>query len=115
MVTNARATRLISFNDMLSSAFLKRPKGHPPLPEFGPSLTLVGPNAPLITGCCGGSCFLPPGRIAAWTFPPDRIGKVFIFGDPLGLGGKNQHPPPVLEKGHGSGAHRAPPWALEEL
>src|SRR2546427_258146 len=107
MVTNARATRLISFNDMLSSAFLKRPKGHPPLPEFGPSLTLVGPNAPLITGCCGGSFFFPPGRIAAGTFPKDRKEKMFIFRHPEALGGKKQHPPSFI--GKGPGARGLPP------
>src|SRR5207245_4117092 len=106
MVTNARATRLISFNDMLSSAFLKRPKGHPPLPEFGPSLTLVGPNAPLITGCCGGSCFLPRVRIAACTFHTGRMGKRVIFRHPEALG--ETIPPllPSMRKGQGSGAHR---------
>src|SRR2546427_3261335 len=109
MVTNARATRLISFNDMLSSAFLKRPKGHPPLPEFGPSLTLVGPNAPLITGCCGGSSFLPRGRIAAGTFPTDRKEKLFIFRPLQALGETNPHPPSLLVEGQGARAVRPSP------
>src|SRR5207244_13426710 len=94
MVTNARATRLISFNDMLSSAVLKRRKGHPPLPEFGPSLTLVGPNAPLITGCCGGSCFLPRVGIAAGSLRTARIGQRFVLRQLRGpVGVTKQHLP----------------------
>src|SRR2546428_2464710 len=101
MVTNARATRLISFNDMLSSAFLKRPKGHPPLPEFGPSLTLVGPNAPLITGCCGGSLFFSPGRIVACALPTARKEKMFFFWRPSAPVGTKQNPPSFVLKREG--------------
>src|SRR2546427_12679341 len=79
MVTIARATRLISFNDMLSSALLKRPKGHPPLPEFGPSWTLVGPRAPPITGCCGGPLFLARGSNWGGSLHHDRDGKAFLL------------------------------------